>query len=46
MENLSNLIPADFATRKKFIYNYFAGGTDGQLTDEELAETCKIIFYL
>lgn len=40
MEDLSNLISVDLATRKKFIYNYFAGGSDGQLTNEQLEETC------
>jgi len=46
MDNLSQLIATDHETRKKFVYNMFAGGTDGQLTDEQLDETCNLLFFL
>lgn len=41
MEGLSQKINDDHETRKKFVNNFFAGGTDGQLTDAQLDETCN-----
>jgi hypothetical protein len=45
MENLSQLIANDHETRKKFLYNFYAGGSDGQFTDEQVDETCNLLFF-
>ncbi len=39
MDDLSKLILTDKATRKQFISNFYAGGTDGQISDSKLDET-------
>ena len=41
MEAFSQKINDDHETRKKFVNHFFAGGTDGQLTDAQLDETCN-----